>query len=69
MAGRRITSHDHGIKVPVLHLHVARCGTQLTFQHVASPTEVGITASSLDDPSLVPPRERGLAVSLARPIA
>ena len=33
------------------------CGTQLTFEGVASPDEIDVTTASLDDPNAVPPRD------------
>jgi hypothetical protein len=35
-----------------------RCGTQLLFRSAALPEEIDITTASLDDPSLVPPRDQ-----------
>lgn len=34
-----------------------RCGTQLTFQHTDFGDEIDVTASSLDNPKLVPPKD------------
>ncbi len=34
-----------------------RCGTQLTFESRDFPGEIDVTACSLDDPDLVPPRD------------
>ena len=34
-----------------------RCGTQLTFTHDGAPDLVDLTTCSLDDPTLLPPRD------------
>ena len=34
-----------------------RCGTQLTFESRDFPEEIDVTACSLDDPDLLPPRD------------
>jgi hypothetical protein len=40
---------------PVQRAFCARCGTQLTYRHDASPDEVDITVGSLDEPDRVEP--------------
>jgi hypothetical protein len=35
----------------------SRCGTQIAFKHADFPDLIDITASSLDNPDLVPPRD------------
>lgn len=35
----------------------SRCGTQLTFENGATPDEIDITVSSLDEPDQLPPKD------------
>ena len=34
----------------------ARCGTSLTYRHESRAGEIDVTLSTLDDPTLIPPR-------------
>ena len=34
----------------------AHCGTSLTYRHETRPAEIDVTLSTLDDPTLLPPR-------------
>lgn len=45
-------SSEHGTRT-----FCGRCGTPLTFRSSRTPEEVDVTAGSLDDPQIVPPKD------------
>jgi hypothetical protein len=50
----------------VERLFCGRCGTQLAWQGVASPDEIGVTIGSLDDPNAVAPADHMFASQQVR---